>query len=221
MPSQPQSAASALGTRLEGSTDSATTFGDCPSILLAIPRSGTQWQQRVTLERGSRAGQRVGRTFQLCSVDHHIGNPTVAPLGRPSRQDLRIRSQIGEMGRAKSRPKMFLGEKFLTPGPSGFAAREDADWMGGPPPIFARLCYPVAGTGDDACTQSLRACRLPPRFYLLIRIFRYSTTLISDCRAIGPVSGRSMAASRSSPLQVQRALLPVTTTSIAFQSPSL
>ena len=37
----------------------------------------------------------------------------------------------------------------------------------------------------------------------------------------GPWAGISRAASRSSPLQVQWALVPVTITSIAFQSPSL
>jgi hypothetical protein len=69
--------------------------------------------------------------------------PRRRPLGRRSRQNLRIRPQVSSAGRANCRPKMFVGEKLLKPGPLGFAARQDADLKGGPPPKIAQLCYSV------------------------------------------------------------------------------
>ena len=52
----------------------------------------------------------------------------------------------------------------------------------------------------------------------LIRMFLYSICPRSDSRPIGPVAGILRASSRISPLQVQRAILFFTTTSILFHS---
>src|SRR5690348_6462889 len=80
--------------------------------------------------------------------------------------------------------------------------------------------FPV-GVPRVGCRQASGRSGFVGYFPRLIRMLRYSTTLVSDCRASGPLSGIARAASSSSPLQVQRALSPVTTTSIEFQSPSL
>ena len=59
----------------------------------------------------------------------------------------------------------------------------------------------------------------------LIRIRRYSTTFVSDWRAIVPRAGSARLFSKTSPLHVQRAVAPLppesffNVTSIAFQSP--
>src|SRR5262249_49091047 len=57
---------------------------------------------------------------------------------------------------------------------------------------------------SDGLSRSSTARR--PYLPFLIRILRYSTTLISDCKESGPLSGIRRAASSSSPLQVHRAL---------------
>lgn len=57
--------------------------------------------------------------------------------------------------------------------------------------------------------------------YRLIRIRRYSIWPRSPSKPIGPFSGSLNSASRTSPLQVQRALRPFTSTTISFQSPAL
>ena len=77
------------------------------------------------------------------------------------------------------------------------------------------------GLTRSRCATLTAHLRAFAYFGCLTRIFRYSTPLISDCKASGPLAGISRASSRISPLHVQCAFVPVTITSIAFQSPSL
>jgi hypothetical protein len=91
-----------------------------------------------------------------------------------------------------TRPAVRTGQRAGFPSASGGSEGERLQW---PPPNSTA-----------------------PTVVYLIWMRRYSIWPRSPSRPMGPVSGSLNSASRTSPLQVQRAMPPLTTTSIWFQS---